>query len=375
MNNKIKPRSPALDIIRCFAFLFVVCVHFFMNTEFYYEKVTGFPMYIMMVMRSLFIICVPLFLLLTGYLMSGKKLTLSYYGKISKTLIIYILASVLSVIYKMIRYGQTYSLGEFIRGFFAFEHANNSWYIEMYIGLFLLCPFLNVLYHGLQTQKKKLALIGILLFMTALPSVVNLIIPSIMTLFNGKGYEYAFPLIPDFWESLYSSPMTYYFIGCYLKEYPIKLKSRYIFGISVITLLLNGTFNFLYSYGGAFKFHTLNDYQGILQVIQSVLFFTFFTNLSYSKIKPAFSKVIAKLSELTLGAYLISWIFDNYYYEFLRHNVEVMTDRLYWFPVMVILVTVSSLIVSYIMNLIYKVLSVIFIKIKSAIIKKKVTVE
>ena len=211
--------------------------------------------------------------------------------------------------------------------------------------------------------------------MTALPSVVNLIIPSIMTLINGKGYEYAFPLIPDFWESLYSSPMTYYFIGCYLKEYPIKLKSRYIFGISVITLLLNGTFNFLYSYGGAFKFHTLNDYQGILQVIQSVLFFTFFTNLSYSKIKPSFSKVIAKLSELTLGAYLISWIFDNYYYEFLRHNVEVMTDRLYWFPVMVILVTVSSLIVSYIMNLIYKVLSVIFIKIKSAIIKKKVTVE
>ena len=84
MNNKIKVRNPALDIIRCFAFLFVVCVHFFMNTEFYYEKVSGFPMYVMMVMRSLFIICVPLYLLLTGYLMSGKKLTLSYYGKISK---------------------------------------------------------------------------------------------------------------------------------------------------------------------------------------------------------------------------------------------------------------------------------------------------
>ena len=227
----------------------------------------------------------------------------------------------------------------------------------------------------METQKKKLSLIGILLFMTALPSVVNLIIPSIMTLINGNVYDYSFPLIPDFWESLYSSPMTYYFIGCYLKEYPIKLKNRYIFGISVITLLLNGTFNFLYSYGGAFKFHTLNDYQGILQVVQSVLFFTFFVNLNYSKVKPGFSKMIAKLSELTLGAYLISWIFDNYFYDFLRDNVKVMTDRLYWFPVMVILVTVSSLIISYIMNQIYSVLSFVFTKIKSTIIKKKVTVE
>ncbi len=375
MNSKTKVRNPALDIIRCFAFLFVVCVHFFLNSEFYNETVAGLPMYIMMIMRALFINCVPLFVLLTGYLMTNKKLTLDYYGKLSKTLIIYILASLGCVAYKMIKFGQVYTIGEFVRGFFSFEHANYSWYIEMYIGLFLLCPFLNILYHGLQTQKKKLALIGTLLFMTALPSIVNIAIPCVMTLIKGNGYDYSFPLIPDFWEALYASPLTYYFIGCYLKEYPIKLKSRYIFIISLFTLVLNGTFNYIYSYGNVFKFHTLNDYQGILQVIQSVLFFSFFANLSYEKVSANISKIIAKISELTLGAYLISWIFDNYLYQILRKNVETMTQRLYWFPVMVVLVVIGSLIASYIMNLIYNTLMFIYNKIKSKLIKEKVTVQ
>ena len=373
MNPTSKVRNPALDIIRCFAFLFVVCVHFFLNSSFYEETVAGIPMYIMMIMRALFINCVPLFILLTGYLMTNKKLTLSYYGKLSKTVGIYILASLGCVAYKMLKFGQAYTIGEFVRGFFSFEHANYSWYIEMYIGLFLLCPFLNVLYHGLETQKKKLVLIGTLLFMTALPSIVNIAIPCVMTLIKGNGYNYSFPLIPDFWETLYASPLTYYFVGCYLREYPIKIKCRNIFIISLFTLILNGTFNYIYSYGSVFKFHTLNDYQGILQVIQSVLFFTFFTNLNYEKVSAKFSKFIAKISELTLGAYLISWIFDNYLYEILRRNVGTMTQRLYWFPVMVTLVVIGSLIASYLLNLIYSLFSIIFTKIKSKFVKEKAT--
>ena len=62
MNNR-KTRDPALDIIRCIALLSVICVHFFLNTSFYDDTVAGIPMLIMTVMRSCFLICVLMYVI------------------------------------------------------------------------------------------------------------------------------------------------------------------------------------------------------------------------------------------------------------------------------------------------------------------------
>ncbi len=60
---KGKERNLNLDLIRCAAVFFVLSVHFFYNNEFYGVPVMGRRMYLMVVMRTLFVICVPLFLL------------------------------------------------------------------------------------------------------------------------------------------------------------------------------------------------------------------------------------------------------------------------------------------------------------------------
>ena len=62
-------RSPAADIIRIFAFFCVVSVHFFLNSKFYDYPTEGKTMLVMTICRSFFMICVPLFLLLSGYLL------------------------------------------------------------------------------------------------------------------------------------------------------------------------------------------------------------------------------------------------------------------------------------------------------------------
>ena len=67
-------RNPAMDIIRILAFFFVVSIHFFLNNDFYLTPVKGERMFIMTIMRSCFIICVPLFITLSGYLLRKKQL-------------------------------------------------------------------------------------------------------------------------------------------------------------------------------------------------------------------------------------------------------------------------------------------------------------
>ena len=92
-----KERNYSLDIIRILATFFVVSVHFFLHTGFYAQPVEGKRMLVMVIMRTLFMTCIPLFLMLTGYLMNKKKLNLKYFKGIIKTLTIYILAKILII--------------------------------------------------------------------------------------------------------------------------------------------------------------------------------------------------------------------------------------------------------------------------------------
>ena len=53
-----------------------------------------------------------------------------------------------------------------------FSADSYAWYIEMYIGLFLIIPFLNILWNNLNDVGRKWLIIT-LLGLTALPSLLN----------------------------------------------------------------------------------------------------------------------------------------------------------------------------------------------------------
>ena len=83
-----------------------------------------------------------------------------------KTLGIYLLASLACAIYKIVNFG--YKPTWMIWGVFDYTTANYAWYIEMYIGLFLLIPFLNLAYNNLPSRKSKLVLLVTLIGLTSL---------------------------------------------------------------------------------------------------------------------------------------------------------------------------------------------------------------
>ena len=305
--NQLSSRNSSLDIIRIFAAFMVLSVHFFLYNGFYSEPVNKPAMFVAVGMRTFFGICVPLFMILTGYLMCHKTLSRDYYKGIRKTLIVFVLATIACMIFKMFHdnpaimnafgsgnfglmfkeIGQTrkYGLINFIFGTLDFTGANYSWYIEMYIGLFLIAPFLNLAYNKLNSQKHKLVLVVTMFCLTTLPTIFNIFNFDTATWWvtptESDTYQ---KLIPAFWLSMY--PITYYFTGAYLREYGMKLRTRAVAVLLVISLLGFTTFNWFRSYNGGFKTGLYNYWYGFTPYVLSLLVFVLLSRIKSDKWKP-----------------------------------------------------------------------------------------
>ena len=368
--EKLSKRDPAMDILRCLACFGVVSVHFFLNTGFYNVPIGNRRMYAMVYIRSFFMFCVPLFLLLTGYLNCHKKPERSHYKKLGGTLYTYVAAALFGLYAYPKLYGAVRSIFDLKEVTFEPNSIVNTvakilsfntfyaWYIEMYIGLFLMIPFLNILYHNIKTKGQKKLLICTGLLLTALPAVINVYNfkvsgwfsePSMTVGPDGKAVTFN-KIIPAFWTILY--PVTYYFIGCYLREYGLKIKT-WLNGLLIIAWAgLNGLYNLWRSRWVIFQWGAWCDWGSLFNVIQAVLIFTFFMNLKYEKM-PLFLKwCFMKLSGLTLGIYLISWSVDRLCYPVIEKAEPVIHKRLeYWFIAVPIVFTVSAVISYLILNL------------------------
>lgn len=337
-------RNMGLDILRCIALLFVISVHFFLNSSFYQTPVAGWQMGLMVYMRTLFMTCVPLFMMLSGYLLSGKRISADYYRRIVKIYITYLIAGALCILYDIRVNGKPYGLSSLVLMLLAFEDDMYFWYINMYLGLFLLAPFLNVLYHGLEKPSHKKVLVWSLLAMTALPALLNSHqITHLSWWLNPTSSGSYHEIFPDWWTGMY--PITYYILGCYLREFPIRWKRPVLLGALILSILAAGSYNLYRCYGVHFIWGEWTDHKSILTVVISVLLFSLFQNMTCST--PGFlSGLVARISKLSLGAYLLSWIPDQYFYPMLIARQPSAPLQLAYFPIMVCVVMLCSLVLA-----------------------------
>lgn len=350
--EKLKVRNPNMDILRIIAVLCVIGIHFFYHSGYYYTTNDNAVMYFATVLRTLFSVCVPLFMILSGFLLCNKTLKKGYYSGIRKTIIVYILVAIACIIYKSCNGSYTLTTLTFFTGIFDFSGANYSWYIEMYIGLFLIIPFLNIIYKNLDSRKQKNILLITLIAITILPSLFNA--------FKFDSYEWwANPaadtdtqkLMPSWWVDIY--PITYYFTGCYIREYGTKIKNVFLIIALVIAIFGFGTFNFYRCYGMPFSTSNYVYWYGIEPYVMSVLIFLIISKLKLENINVKTKFVLWKISDLVLGTYLLSFIFDSiYYYEILNINTPDFYARFPFMPLMVLWVFVSALLSSAILNII-----------------------
>ena len=338
MELKKQSRNAAMDILRCFALLGVVSLHFFKHSGYYYKLVIGARMYILTILRSASMVSVPLFLMLSGYLLKNRQPNRQYYSKLVRTVGIYVLASICCYLYRYFTGAKAVSgsIGELVAMILSFRAAPYAWYVEMYIGLFLLIPFLNVLYNNLESRKRKQQLLLILMIMTAFPGITN-----------GVG-----EILPDWWLTLY--PVMYYYFGAYLREYPLKMKTLTNFACTAAVVLAVGIVNILISYNTSFVLGPWQEEGAFLNVIQSVFVFNFLMQRRYTKLSVGASKLFARLSDLSLGAYLVSWIFDDIFYSLLDQIQPVVAYKLEYYPLVITVICACSLGLSAVINLVYQ---------------------
>ncbi len=326
-----RQRSCGLDVVRCCAILFVVAGHFFLNTPFNNTPFSSGSMFILGMLQTLMLINVPLFLMLTGYLNLNKQVNRKYYRNGIRVVVSYVVISIITILYRKYYLGDTESWGMWVRKILDFSAIPYAWYIEMWIGLFLLTPFLNILWKNIGSRRHKHVLLLSLYLLTALPDFFN---------------RYGLSLVPGYWEVMY--PVTFFYLGAYIREYQPKLNDSVRIGrrtVSIATLciagiigicLINPVINIVL-FGHRPMLHLVGDGNGIFGVPLATLFFiaVYRTDWKNKGVK----SVLAKVSVLSLDMYLFSWIFDSSLYPLTR---AWMPDMQSWLILLYYVAVVAS---------------------------------
>ena len=363
-NNK--KRNFNLDVIRTLALFNLISVHFLLNNNFYQTDVNGIKMYIAFFFRSCFMTCVPLFLLLTGFLMSKKKtVDKNYYKGLKKILINYVLAILFVYIVRGIYKNESLSILEFLK--LTLSYKNSAWYVNMYIGLFLLIPFLNVINLNIDKKQKKYLILTFLILST-LPSILNIYnFNSNNWFFCSKlkdGYDI---LVPNWWTSIY--PLTYFFIGAYLADYKINISKLKNILLILLVLICSSSFNYIRSYGGKFEWAIYNEWGSIQNILSSTLTFILIINFNFDKINQNLKNIIIKISNLSFVAYLVHQVFELIVYDLISLKTQTFYEKsVYYIPAVLsiaFLSLMSSVMIEAIYNGILKIISKIEEKYKT----------
>lgn len=297
--KNIDQRDFGMDVVRCAAVFLVLSIHFFLYSGYYSLPQVGVKVWIADWARCFVFVGVPLFLMITGYLKGTKKLTKAYYLGIIPILLTWMIATILCVAFKIYYLDVEKEPILWIADIFNFVGATYSWYIEMYIGIFLLCPFLNKITENMDKKQFQILLIT-MAALTFLPTLTN----------RWGDLEWNLNFLPDYWMALY--PFTYYFIGSYIRKFQLKLPAVKGILFALLFAMVKGSILYYTAKGGIFVERIGDGYSDIFVVGTSVCLFLALYDLKTRSRE--LKRVVCHISKVSLALYLISWIFDRLLY-------------------------------------------------------------
>lgn len=332
-------RNINIDIIKVVSLLLVIGVHFFLYTK-YYSITYSISNSIFIAIRNICMACVPLFIIVTGYLNRNKVWSKKYYLNIGRVYLLYSLAMfILTLVDSKYVINTTLFKNALIN---ILNYKYYGWYITMYVGLMLLTPIINLAFKNMNESIRKYAIINIILAISIPVTLIDL--------FSNVRYSILAHILPNWWY--YTWPLMYYIIGvafAYNKN-AIKdffKKTRLLF---LLTLIISTLLYYVLNIHWEFRAHV-----NIFIVIITTCIFSWLLNLDInvnSKLRTA----IIFVSNNTLLAYLLSYIVDNITYPFVN-QITNMNIRFSLFPVIVVLNFILTIILVIIVRIILSALS------------------
>lgn len=322
----VNQRNVGLDIVRTIACLSVIASHYFLHSKFNTATFQGPSMFIQGMLSSM-IIGSDLYMILTGFLCCNKIPNRKFYMSGIKVLLSYIFFSILTIIVNIYYFhtGMTWKSG--LMGILNFSTIPYAWYIEMWIGLFILAPFINMWYKALPTKKSKLQLIIILLLISGLPDFFN---------------RYGMYIVPAFWEGIY--PIAFYLTGCFLREYRPSF-NRLKLALFILAIISINSFATIIS-GHNTYLHIIGDRNGLFMASLAIAIFLISYNITMNN---GIAKGIFRTISLrSLDIFLSSAIFDFYLYPyFMEHYFRDQSQfGIYYFVIVPLIFAICFVVAS-----------------------------
>ena len=333
----MKKRNINIDVLKCIAVMFVVSVHFFLHTNYYGRSFSFKSIFYSSFIWIIFMTCVPLFIMVTGCLMKDKTYNKAYFLKLLQVLGTYALTASVYTLFDTKALNIEY-LEKLVVNIVTFSHY--AWYVNMYIGLYLLIPLLNNGYKSLKNHRVQAVVTLILIILTVLPPTFSLIA-------NNQNFIIIQHLVPDYWKGIW--PITYYFLGIFLaslnKKWNIKMVFLSIIIVDVLSIvgIARVSENSL-----VVEFAVLP----ILLLSSSIYYLVLHLPIDIKKIW--LQKIIYFISNNTLSIYLLSVIGDNYWYPKIIEKLGDFSNIFPKFPLIVFLLFLQSLLITFILMIILK---------------------
>lgn len=230
--------------------------------------------------------CINLFAMLSGYLMCEKRTKSRRIVRLWADVLFYSVAGIFTAF--LISGDKTLISVDSLRYLLPVS-TRRYWYISVYLALYLMIPFYNMLIAVLDKRKFSWLMIISLTGASVISTVFN------MDPFNlGNGVDYSFV-----WISIM------YFLGAYIVKFGLNLSWKKCFVLIVISEFLIWVTEFIPTryrtlFGNAI---VLKKYSSFATVALSIAVFVFVLNMKL-KVGPKISKVIKSFSAASLAVYL-----------------------------------------------------------------------
>ena len=310
-------RVISLDLIRVLACFMVIMVH---SGEFFYigpgDVIIRNHAFWVNTYGSLLRACVPLFVVISGYLMIPIKeeSELIFYKKRFGRIIIPFLFW--SAVYVMLPYfGGEYGFIEMVNGIvkipLSWGRAGHLWYIYMLIGVYLFIPFISPWYKG-ATQKSKQIFLAIWA-LTLFTHFIHRIYPEIL----GESH----------WNEIhtlyyFSGYTGYLVLGAYFREYFQTRKLKFVGAILFLIGYVITFYGFDANILTAQKLPELEVTWRFTTINVAMMTIGIFFLLKDVKIlNPKLRSIIVKMSELSYGVYLAHIVVLTQVYNLLQPSL------------------------------------------------------
>ncbi len=161
MSATEKSRNLGIDILCCLGALMVLGVCFFGQIGLEEIAVTDYSAAAPIAVRWFSMSGAMLLAACTGFVLSGRKYSASYFKILGRLFYIYIVGSLCAILIRCLLIGEEMTLLQIVQSLFGFSAAASSHVVGMYFLLLFAAPFLNAAFHGIGSRKARMTFLVI----------------------------------------------------------------------------------------------------------------------------------------------------------------------------------------------------------------------